>query len=357
MGTIRGRIAGTGSFVPEKILTNKDLEKMVDTTDEWIKTRTGMSVRHISDENTATSDLATEAAKRALADAGVKPEEIDLIVVGTYTSDKPIPSTACFVQNNIGAVNAAAFDLTAACSGFIYSLTIANSMITSGEIKTALVIGAETHTKFVDWKDRATCVLFGDGAGAVVVKADETGAGVLSSYLWSDGSGTKPGLLEVPGGGSRDPNGKRFIVMGGNEVFKKAVIGMEKCADEAMKKANLKYSDISIFIQHQANIRIIDALAKRMELPAEKVVVNLEKYGNTSAASIPIALDEAVKNGRIKKGDVVEVTDEFCKEHYGKFFLVIGVDKPFLNAIVPTVGFLLSTISLPFVRKIWEKYR
>jgi len=305
MGIIRARIAGTGSFAPEKILTNKDLEKMVDTTDEWIKTRTGMSERHISDDLTATSDLATEAAKRALADAGVTPEELDLIVIGTVTPDKSFPSTACFVQNNLGAVNAAAFDLSAACSGFIYGLTLVNSMMASGQAKTALVIGAEALTKYVDWKDRATCVLFGDGSGAVVVKAEEDGRGVLSSYIWSDGSGTKPGLLEIPGGGTRDPKGSRFIVMGGNEVFKKAVKGMEKCVDEALKKAGLKYSDVSLFIPHQANLRIIDSLAKRMELPSEKVFVNLDKYGNTSSASIPIAMDEARRNGRIKKGDVV----------------------------------------------------
>ena len=305
MSKIRGKIIGTGSFTPEKILTNKDLEKIVDTTDEWIKTRTGMSERHIADEKSATSDLASEAAKNAMRSAGVKPEELDLLIVGTITPDKIFPSTACFVQKNIGAVNAAAFDVSAACSGFIYGLTMANSMIANGQAKTALVIGAETLTKYVDWKDRSTCVLFGDGAGAVVLKAWEGTTGVLSSYIWSDG--TKVGLLEIPGGGTREPEGTRFIKMEGNEVFKNAVKGMEKCIDKALEKANLEYQDVSLFIPHQANLRIIESIAKRMKLPAEKVFINLEKYGNTSAASIPIALDEANKSGRIKKGDIVLV--------------------------------------------------
>ncbi len=305
MGVIRAAIAGTGSFAPEKILTNKDLEKMVETTDEWIRSRTGMSERHISDEKTATSDLATAAALKALESAGVTPEELDLVLVGTVTPDKIFPSTACFVQNNIGAVNAAAFDISAACSGFIYGLTIANSMIISGQIKTALVIGAETLSKYTDWKDRGTCILFGDGSGAVVVKASDSGSGVLSSYIWSDGTGTKPGLLEIPGGGTRDPNGKKTIVMEGNDIFKKAVKGMEKCIDAALEKAGLAYGDVSLFLPHQANLRIIESIAKRMGLNSERVFVNLHKYGNTSAASIPIALDEASKAGRIKKGDVI----------------------------------------------------
>ena len=305
-------IVGIGSCVPDKKLTNKDLEKMVDTSDEWIMTRSGIKERRISDKNTASSDLATGAALKAMKEAKVAPEEIDMIIVGTVTPDMLFPSTACFVQKNIKAKNAAAFDISAACSGFIYGLSIAQKFILSGEFKTILVIGAETLSKMVDYTDRGTCVLFGAGAGAAVVKEVEPGRGILSTYIFSDG--TKTGVVSLPGGGSREPVSEEmlkkkshYIKMEGNELFKHAVLGMEKSVDEALKRANLKYEDISLFIPHQANIRIIQSLAKRMKLPEEKVFINLQKYGNTSAASIPIALDEAVKAGKIKRGDVILV--------------------------------------------------
>jgi 3-oxoacyl-[acyl-carrier-protein] synthase-3 len=310
MNKTKAVIAGIGSYVPEKILTNKDLEKMVETSDEWIRTRTGIAERRIADKDMATSDLASKAAQNAMAEAGVKPEEIDIIVLGTVSPDMYFPSTACFVQKNIGAVNAAAFDISAACCGFIYGLTIGSSFISSGEAKTVLVIGAETLTRLVDFTDRNTCVLFGDGAGAVVLKPSEDTRGILSTYMYSDAS--KTDLLMVPGGGSRNPvskevleNRSHFIKMEGNEVFKNAVRGMECSIDEALRKAGLKYEDVSLFIPHQANIRIIESIARRMKLPPEKVFLNLDKYGNTSSASIPIALDEAKKNNKIKKNDVV----------------------------------------------------
>lgn len=303
-------IKGIGAYVPDKILTNFDLEKMVDTSDEWITTRTGIKERRIADKNTATSDLATKAALKAMDDAKVKPEEIDMIIVATVTPDMFLPSTACFVQNNIKAVNAAAFDISAACSGFIYGLSIANQFISSEEVKTVLLIGSETLSKIVDWKDRNTCILLGDGAGAAILQQVEEGFGILSTYILSDGS--KTNLLMVPGGGSRDPisievinNRKHYLKMEGNEVFKCAIRGMEKSIDGALKKANLTYKDVSLFIPHQANMRIIESLTKRMELPKDKVFINLDKYGNTSAASIPIALNESLKTGRVKSGDII----------------------------------------------------
>jgi len=313
MSKISAKIIGVGFYAPEKILTNKDLEKMVETSDEWIKTRTGMSERHIADEKTATSDLATQAALRAIEMAKINPEEIDIIMLGTVSSDMAFPSSACFVQNNIKATKAAAFDLSAACSGFIYGLTLAKGMIASGEAKTILVIGADCLSKLTDWTDRNTCVLFGDGAGAVVLQATEEDTGLLSSYIFSDG--TKTHLLEVPAGGSRTPfseevlkNRTNFIKMEGNEVFKNAVKGMERAIDTALLKVGLKYEDVSLVIPHQANIRIIESIAKRMKLPPEKVFINLEKYGNTSSASIPIAMTEAYAAGRLKKGDILVIT-------------------------------------------------
>jgi len=313
MSKISAKITGIGFYAPEKILTNKDLEKMVETTDEWIKTRTGMSERHIADEKTATSDLATQAALRAIEMAKIKPEEIDIIMVGTVSPDMAFPSSACFVQNNIKATKAAAFDLSAACSGFIYGLTLAKGMIVSGEAKTILVIGADCLSKLTDWTDRNTCVLFGDGAGAVVLQSTEEDTGLLSSYIFSDG--TKTHLLEVPAGGSRTPfseevlkNRSNFIKMEGNEVFKNAVKGMERAIDTALLKVGLKYEDVSLVIPHQANIRIIESISKRMKLPPEKVFINLEKYGNTSSASIPIAMTEAYAAGRLKKGDILVIT-------------------------------------------------
>jgi len=303
-------IKGSGSYTPEKILTNFDLEKMVDTSDEWITSRTGIKERRIADENTATSDLATKAALKAIEEAKVNSSEIDMIIVATVTPDMFFPSTACFVQKNINAINATAFDISAACSGFIYGLSIASQFISSGEVKTVLLIGAETMSKVVDWQDRNTCILLGDGAGAVILGEVEDGKGILSVYTLSDGS--KTNLLMVPGGGSREPisievikKRSHYMKMEGNEVFKFAIRGMEKSIDEALKKANLTYEDVTLFIPHQANIRIIDSLTKRMGLPKDRVFTNLDKYGNTSAASIPIALDEAIKSGRVKSGDII----------------------------------------------------
>ncbi|MDH7499652.1 MAG: beta-ketoacyl-ACP synthase III [candidate division NC10 bacterium] len=304
------RIVATGSYVPEKVLTNFDLERMVDTSDEWIRSRTGIAERHVSSESEATSDLATAAGQEALKRAGVKPEEIDLILVATITPDMFFPSTACFVQDKMGAKNAVAFDILAACSGFIYGLSVANSYIRTGAFKQILLIGAETLTKITDWKDRNTCVLFGDGAGAVVLRGEEGEAGLLSTHLYSDGS--LWGLLNLPGGGSRNPTtiesvvqGLHFIKMNGNETFKVAVRSLEQACRDALAHNSLDIAQVDLFIPHQANYRIIQAVASRLELPLQKVYLNVERYGNTSAASIPLALDEAVGKGRIKSKDLI----------------------------------------------------
>jgi 3-oxoacyl-[acyl-carrier-protein] synthase III len=305
------RIRGTGSAVPEKVLTNSDLEKLVDTSDEWITSRTGIKERRIASDDEFTSTFATKAAQRALEMANVSPEEIDMIVVGTVTPDFPFPATACLVQNNLKASKAVAFDISAACSGFLFGLSIVDSFIKSGAAKKALVIGAETLTRITDWTDRNSCVLFGDGAGAVVLEAeDETGKGVLSTHVHSDGSYWE--LLHQPGYGSRNPAGKRLpgenlavIKMQGNEVFKLAVRAMEDAAQQALAANNLSTTDIDLFISHQANRRIIDAIGKRLGLTEKQVFINLERYGNTSAASIPLALDEANRSGRIKAGDLL----------------------------------------------------
>ncbi|HET6418828.1 MAG TPA: beta-ketoacyl-ACP synthase III [Geobacteraceae bacterium] len=306
----RSRIKGTGSAFPEKILTNFDLEKIVDTTDEWIITRTGIKERHIAVEGEFTSTFATKAAERALAMAGVVPEEIDLIVVASVTPDFPFPATACIVQNNLGAVNAAAFDISAACSGFIYALAVVDNFIKSGTVKKALVIGAEVLSRIVDWTDRNTCVLFGDGSGAVVLEATEGDRGILSTHIHSDGSYWE--LLNQPACGNRNPASQRvldeklaFLRMQGNDVFKLAVRAMEEAANEALAANNMNTADINLFIPHQANRRIIDSIGKRLKLGDDQVYVNLERYGNTSAASIPIALDEANRAGRIKENDVL----------------------------------------------------
>lgn len=306
----RSRIKGTGSAFPEKILTNFDLEKIVDTTDEWIITRTGMKERHIAVEGEFTSTFATKAAERALAMAGVAPEEIDLIVLATVTPDFPFPATACIVQNNLGAVNAAAFDISAACSGFIYALAVVDNFIKSGTVKKALVIGAEVLSRIVDWTDRNTCVLFGDGSGAVVLEAAEGDRGILSTHIHSDGSYWE--LLNQPACGNRNPASQKvldeklaFLRMQGNDVFKLAVRAMEEAANEALAANNMSTADINLFIPHQANRRIIDSIGKRLKLGGDQVYVNLERYGNTSAASIPIALDEANRAGRIKENDIL----------------------------------------------------
>ena len=303
-------ITGIGSYLPEREVTNFDIEKMVDTTDEWIRTRTGISCRRVAGERIATSDLSTEAAKRALEDAGIGAEEIDLIIVATVTPDMAFPSTACIVQSNLKATKAAAFDLEAACSGFLYAMTVGEQFIKNGFYKNVLIIGAETLSKVVDWEDRNTCVLFGDGAGAVVLQRVEEGYGILSSYLGADGFNGN--ALAQPAGGSRIPatiesvtNKLHFVKMDGSEVFKFAVRVMGKAAMEALNLCGLTLDDIDFMIPHQANIRIIDAAAKRLKLPMEKVYVNLDRYGNMSAASVPVALDEAVRDNLIKKGDVV----------------------------------------------------
>lgn len=303
-------IVGVGSDAPDQILSNEDLEKIVDTSDEWIMERTGIKTRRISDEKTTTSTLATNAARRALEDAGVAAEDIDLIIVGTATPDMMFPSTACLVQAEIGATNATAFDLSAACSGFLYGLNVAIGMIRNGTHHKALVIGAETLTKILDFEDRSTCVLFGDGAGAAVVQGVESGRGVLSFRLHADGSAAES--LMLPAGGSRHPSTHEtvdermhFIKMNGNNVFKVGVRSMSDALVGGIEDAGLHSDDIDLFVPHQANIRIIDALAKRAGIAKDRVFVNVERYGNTSAASIPIALDEAKRAGRLKRGDVV----------------------------------------------------
>lgn len=307
---VRARIIGTGSAVPAKVLTNFDLEKMVDTSDEWITTRTGIKERRIAAEGEYTSTFASLAAQRALEMAGVAAADIDLIIVGTLTPDFPFPATACLVQNELKASRAAAFDLSAACSGFVYALSVAEKFIASGSIRRALVIGAEVMSRTVDWTDRNTCLLFGDGAGAAVLEACDDGRGVLSTHLHSDGTYWE--LLYQPGCGSRNPavqktidEGLVYLSMQGNEVFKLAVRAMEEAALEALQANGCTTADIGLFIPHQANRRIIDAIGKRLGLNDSQLFVNLERYGNTSAASIPIALDEANRTGRIREGDIV----------------------------------------------------
>jgi len=306
----RAKIISTGSHFPEKVLTNRDLEKMVDTSDEWITERTGIKERRIAAPGESASDFACEAASKALKDAGLKPADLDLILVGTVTGDMPFPSTACIVQSRLGAKNAAAFDLNAACSGFLFALSVGNAYILSGSAKKVLVIGAEVLTKFMDWEDRSTCVLFGDGAGAVVIAPTREDEGILSVDIHSDGSLGE--ILMLPGGGSKHPPSeetlkKRLhcIKMRGNETFKVAVKTLENIAVETLKKNKVKPSELSLLIPHQANLRIIQATAARLKLPMDRVLVNLERFGNTSAASIPIALDEAARTRRIRKGDYV----------------------------------------------------
>ncbi len=308
-------IIGTGSYMPEKILTNDDLSKIVETNDEWITSRTGIKERRIAADDQATSDLASEAARRAMTAAGVKPEDIQLIIVATVTPDMFFPSTACIVQKKIGAANAVCFDISAACSGFLYALQVARHFINTGNRTTALVIGAEKLSTLINWKDRNTCVLFGDGAGAVVIRRDDAGGmnapgRVLSTVMGSDGNLTD--LLKVPGGGSACPitpenadSRPNTIHMEGRETFKHAVTRMLEAAQQALEMAGLTAADVSLVIPHQANARIISAIADRLDLPIERVFMNLDKYGNTSAATIPVALDEANKAGRLKKGDVI----------------------------------------------------
>lgn len=303
------KIVAVGHHAPDGILTNEDLEKVLDTSDEWITTRTGMKRRHVASEDEATSDLAIAAARKALAKASLTPADIDCFIVATVTPDYPFPATACIVASRLGASDKAAFDIEIACSGFIYGLTVASSLIRSGVYKRIMLIGAETLTKIVNRTDRSTAILFGDGAGAVILEASQTDS-FLSSELGSDGS--RPELLRVYAGGSRHPvtpaayeAGEQYMHMEGREVFKFAVTKMIDATDVALQKAQLQKTDVDWLIPHQANKRIIDAAAKYLDMPDEKVVVNIHEYGNTSAASIPIALSEAVEAGRIKDGDVI----------------------------------------------------
>jgi 3-oxoacyl-[acyl-carrier-protein] synthase III len=306
----KARITGTGSYLPAKVVTNADMEKFVDTTDEWIRTRTGISERRIAADDEMTSDLAVHAAKKAMEMAGVSADDLDLVVVGTITGDLPWPSTACLVQDKLGAKNAFAFDISAACSGFIYALDAATKQIETGSVKKALVIGAETMTRIVDWEDRNTCVLFGDGAGAVILEAAEGDSGILSTHLHSDGSYWQ--LLYQP---AFDHSGAKsdsaiydkipYLKMQGNEVFKVAVRSLSDVAVEALTAHKLKAEDLDLFIPHQANMRILDATAKRIGLREDQVFINVDRYANTSGATIPIALDEANRAGRIKPGDLL----------------------------------------------------
>lgn len=302
-------IIGLGKYLPKRVLTNADLEKIVDTSDEWITTRTGIKQRRLVSGHQATSDLATLATKEALEEAKLKPEALELIIVATITPDMQFPSTACLVQAKLGAKQAVCLDISAACAGFVYALLIAQQFIAHGTYQNALVIGAEVLSSVTDWQDRNTCVLFGDGAGAAVLAPVNSG-GILSGYLGSDGS--RGDLLMLPGGGSRHPAthqtvDKRlhYIKMRGNELFKIAVKTMSEAAQEALHRAGLKRTDVDLVIPHQANIRILMAMAKKMGLPKDKIYLNIEKYGNMSSASTVIALCEAVKEGRIKKGDIV----------------------------------------------------
>ena len=303
-------ILGTGKYVPERVLTNQELEQMVETNDEWIVSRTGIRERRLAAPDQATSDLAYEASVSALQAAGITAEELDLIIVATITPDMFFPSTACILQDKLGASRAAAFDLSAACSGFIYGLATASSMIASGMYRHVLVVGAECLSRITDFTDRNTCILFGDGAGAVVLGHVPEGRGFRAFELGADGAGGD--LLKVCGGGSRVPAteqsiGERqhFIQMAGSEVFKFAVRIMGNAAEEALRKAGLGKEDIDLLVPHQANIRIIQSALNRLQLPEDKCMINLDKYGNVSAGSIPIALAEAVESGRIKEGDTI----------------------------------------------------
>ncbi len=295
---IFSRIAGTGSYLPTKILTNADLESMVDTTDEWIFTRTGIRERHIAAEGEFTSDLAFQAAKNAISSAGVAASDVDLIIVATTTPDKVFPSVATMVQRKLGISGCPAFDLQAVCSGFVYALATADNFIKTGSSKCALVIGAETFSRITDYNDRGNCILWGDGAGAVILQASEE-QGIISTHLHADGN--YENMLHVP----RKAEGKDTVVMEGNPVFKMAVNTLDQIVDETLIANNMQKSDIDWLVPHQANIRILQATAKKLDMSMERVVVTVDKHGNTSAASIPLALDTAVRDGRIQRGDVI----------------------------------------------------
>ena len=303
-------IVSTGRFLPERVVTNADLEKMVDTNDEWIRERTGIRERRIAPDTMGAADMGAEASRIAMKRAGVQPGEIDLIVLSTATPDRLLPATACDMQALIGATNAAAFDISAACSGFLYALTVAEGYIAAGRGEIALVVSTEKMSGIVDWGDRATCVLFGDGAGAAIVRKSQNGRGVLSSFMRSDG--TLAELLWRPAGGLKVPidiavldEKQHLVKMAGREVFKAAVRSMADAADQALLRAGLTADDIDLLIPHQANIRIIEATARYANIPMEKVYVNVDRFGNMSSATIPVALDEVIEQGRIKPGDNV----------------------------------------------------
>ncbi len=305
------RITGLGTALPDRVLTNADFERMVDTTDEWILARTGMKERHVVSEGESLATLAVAAGKKALAEAGVAPEQVELMILATATPEQPIPATSAIIQPALGLANATCFDLSAACSGFLYALHVARQFFITGEISTAMVIGAETLSRFTDYTDRGTSILFGDGAGAVILQATEPGDGILRSAWHTDGNYAD--FIQMPGGGSKyPPNVKAhidaklpFIKMRGNETFKVAVRSLTDVSLEVLAGAGMTVDQVDLFVPHQANKRIIDAVGERLGLPAEKVYVNLERVGNTSAASIPLALREAVDVGRLKRGDVV----------------------------------------------------
>jgi 3-oxoacyl-[acyl-carrier-protein] synthase-3 len=307
---IRARVIGTGAYLPDRRLTNQELERTVETSDRWIVERTGIRERRIAAPDEATSDLAASAGRNALAASGVSASSVELIIVATATPDMLFPSTACLVQERLGAKQAFAFDLSAACTGFLYALGVADQYIRAGTYRTVLVIGAEVLSRMIDWTDRSTCILFGDGAGAVVVQADRGTRGMLSTHLHSDGSLWD--LIQIPGGGSRWPpsaetlaNRMNFVKMKGSETFRVAVRALEEVAREALEANGLTPDELALLIPHQANLRILQAVAERLGLPAEKVVINVDRYGNTSAASIPIALDEAVRAGRVRPDDLL----------------------------------------------------
>mgnify|MGYP001221007940 FL=1 len=303
---IYSKITGTGSYLPEQVLTNSELEKIVDTTDEWIRSRTGIEKRHVARDDETTCDLAEKASRAAIKMAGKKENDIDLIIIATTTPDIIFPSTACLLQQRLNIHGCPAFDIQAVCTGFIYALHIANLFIKNGNTKCALIVGSETMTRIVDWKDRNTCVLFGDGAGAIILEESKT-PGILSTHIHADGAYQE--LLSVPAGISSDYNlvksNKAFIKMQGNEVFKVAVNTLGEIVDETLQANSMSNTDIDWLVPHQANTRIISAMAKKLDMPISRVVVTVDQHGNTSAASIPLALDVAVKDGRIKENDTL----------------------------------------------------
>jgi len=306
----RASITGIGSYLPDKVLTNYDLEKMVDTTNDWIIQRTGIKERRIVENGVTTSDIATQASLRAMEDAGVSPKDLDMIITSTITPDHIFPSTSCYIQQKIGATRACAFDILAACAGFIYAMSIGQSFINSGAMKTVLVVGAECLSKITDYTDRATCVLFGDGAGAVIIQRNPVKHEILSSSLAADGS--EADVLIMPGGGARNPASLEsiqqrlhYIQFKGKEVFKLAINNITNLILETTRENGLTLDDIDLIIPHQSNLRIIEATMEKLGLPMEKAFVNIDKYGNTSSASVPIAMDEARKQGRLRKGNIV----------------------------------------------------